>query len=74
MSISYLSKKFKVLTISAGDNSNIGSFYLNSGGLYLNDKGPERLAINLSLKFCKLWCELEHVNYDYGKEMLDEKH
>ena len=42
--ISHLSKKFKDLSISIVDNSNIGAFYLNSGGLHLNDKGLGRLA------------------------------
>ena len=52
--ISHLSKKFKDLNISTVDNSNIGAFYLNSGGLHLNDKGLGRLAINLKLKIRKL--------------------
>ena len=32
------------------NNSNIGAYYLNSGGLHRNDKGLGRLAINLKLK------------------------
>ena len=54
LTISHLSKKFKDLSISIVDNSNIGAFYLNSGGLHLNDKGLGRLAINLKLKIRKL--------------------
>ena len=50
----HLSKKFKDLSISIADNSNIGTFYLNSGGLHLNDKGLRRLAINLNLEIRKL--------------------
>ena len=50
----FLSKKFKNLSTSIVDNSNIGAFYLNSGGLHLNDKGLGRLAINLKLKIRKL--------------------
>ena len=72
LTISHLSKKFKDLGISIVDNSNIGAFYLNSGGLHLIDKGFGRLAINLKLKICKLWYELEPMNDDYDKEMLDE--
>ena len=40
-----LSKKLKDLRISIADNSNIGAFYLNSGGVHLNNKGSGRLAI-----------------------------
>ena len=54
LTISHLCKKFKDLSISIVDNSNIGAFYLNSGGLHLNDKGLGRLAINLKLKIRKL--------------------
>ena len=72
LTISHLSKKFKGLSISIVDNSNIGAFYLNSGGLHLNDKSFGRLAINLKLKIRKLWHELEPINDDHDKEMLDE--
>ena len=54
LTISNLNKKFKDLSISIFDNSNIGAFDLNSGGLDLNDKGLGGLAINLKLKLCKL--------------------
>ena len=54
LTISHLCKKFKDLSISIVDNSNIGAFYLNSGGLHLNDKGLGRLAINLKLQIRKL--------------------
>ena len=54
LTILRLSKKFKDLGISIADNSNIGAFYLNSGGLHLNDKGLGRFAINLELKNRKL--------------------
>ena len=54
LTISYLSKKFKDLSISNVENSNIGAFYLNSGDLHLNDKGLGRLAIILKLKIRKL--------------------
>ena len=54
LTISHLCKKFKDLSISIVDNSNIGAFYLNSGGLHLNDKGLGRLATNLKLKIHKL--------------------
>ena len=54
LTISHLSKKFKDLSISAVDNSDIGAFYLNNGGLHLNYKGLGRLAINLKLKIRKL--------------------
>ena len=54
LTISHLSKKFKDLSISVVDNSNIGAFYLNSGCLHLYDKGFGRLAINLKLKIRKL--------------------
>ena len=69
LSISHLCKKFKDLSISIVDNSNIGAFYLNSGGLHLNDKGLGRLAINLKLKICKLWYELEPMYDEHDKEM-----
>ena len=58
--------------LSIVDNSSIGAFYLNSGGLHLNKKVLGRLAINLKLKICKLWYELEPMNDDYGKEMSSE--
>ena len=70
--ISHWSKKFKDLSISIADNSNIGTFYLNSGGLHLNDKGLGRLAINLNLEIRKLWYELEPMNDDHDKKMLNE--
>ena len=54
LTISHLCKKFKDLSTSIVDNSNIRAFYLNSGGLHLNDKGLGRLAINLKLKIRKL--------------------
>ena len=54
LTISHLSKILKDLSISIADNSNIGTFYLNSGGLHLNDKGLGRLAINLNLEIRKL--------------------
>ena len=54
LTISHLGKKFKDLSTSIVDNSNIRAFYLNSGGLHLNDKGLGRLAINLKLKIRKL--------------------
>ena len=54
LSISHLSMKFKDLSISIADNSSTGAFYLNSGGLHLNDKSLGRLAINLKLKIRKL--------------------
>ena len=72
LTISHLCKKFKDLSISIVDNSNIGAFYLNSGGLHLNDNGLGRLAINLKLKICNLWYELELMNDEHDKEMLDE--
>ena len=54
LTISHLCKKFKDISISIVDNSNIGAFYLNIGGLHLNDKGLGKLAINLKLKVRKL--------------------
>ena len=54
LTISHLFKKFKCLSISIVDNSNIGAFYLNCDGLHLNDKGLGRLTINLKLKIWKL--------------------
>ena len=39
LTISSLSEKFKDYSISIVANSNIGAFYLNSGGYHLNDKG-----------------------------------
>ena len=44
LTISHLRKKFKDLSISIVDNSNIGAFYLNSVGLHLNDKGLGRFV------------------------------
>ena len=67
LTLSPLSKKFKDLSISVVDNSNIGAFYLNSGGFHLNDKVLGRLAINLKLKIRKLWYELEPMNDDHEK-------
>ena len=72
LAISHLCKKFKDLSISVVGNSNIGAFYLNSGGLHLNDNGLGRLAINLKLKICNLWYELEPMNDEHDKEKLDE--
>ena len=72
LNISHLSKKFKDRNISVASNSNIGHFYLNSGGLHLNNNGLGRLAINLTLTTRKLSCELEPVNDDYDKEVSDE--
>ena len=72
LTTSHLSKKLKDLNISVVDNSNIEAFYLNSGGLYLNDKGLGRLAINLKLKIRKLRYELEPMNDDHDKKMLNE--
>ena len=54
LTISHLCKKFKDLSISVVDNSNIGAFYLNSGGIHLNNKELGRLAINLKLTIRKL--------------------
>ena len=54
--ISHLSKKFKDLSTS---------FYLNSGGLHLNEKGLGRLAINLKLKILKLRYELDPMNEEH---------
>ena len=54
LTISHLCKKFKDLSISIVDNSNIGAFYLNSGGIHLNNKELGRLAINLKLTIRKL--------------------
>ena len=54
LTVPHLSKKFKDFSISIVDNSNIGAFHLNSGGLHLNDKELGRLAINLRLKIRKL--------------------
>ena len=72
LNISHLSKKFKDRNISVASNSNIGHFYLNSGGLHLNNNGLGRLAINLTLTTRKLSCELEPVNDDYDKEVSDK--
>ena len=49
-----LSTKFKDLSISIVDSSNIRAFYSNNGGLHLNNKDLGRLAVNLKLKICKL--------------------
>ena len=46
LTISHLCNKFKDLSISIVDNSNIEAVYLNSGGLHLNDKDLGRLTIN----------------------------
>ena len=72
LTIWHLSKKSKDLSISIVGNSNIGAFYLNSRGLHLSDNGLGRLAINLKLKTGKLWYELDPMNGDYDKEMLNE--
>ena len=72
LTISHLCKKFKDLSISVVDNSNISAFYLNSCSLHFNDKGLGRLAMNLKLKVRKLWFELELMNDDHDKEMLDQ--
>ena len=72
LTISHLCKKFKDLSISVVDNSNIEVVYLNSGGLHLNDKDLGRLTVNLKLKIRKLWCEFAPINYEHDKEMLDE--
>ena len=45
-------------------------FYLNS--LHLNGKGLGRSALNLKLKIYKFRCQVEPVNYDYDKQMLQE--
>ena len=71
LTILHLSQKFKDLSISFVYNSSIGAFSLSSGGLHLNGKGLGRLAINLKLKVHKLWYELEPMNDDHDKEMLD---
>ena len=73
LTISHLSKKFKDISTSIVNNSNIGDFYLNSSGLHLNDKGLGRLAINQLLKIHKLQCELKPLIDGYEKEMLDAK-
>ena len=54
LTISNLDKKFKDPSMSVVDKSDIGAFYLNSGGLHLNDKGLRRLIIYVKLKICKL--------------------
>ena len=72
LTILHLSQKFKDLSISFVYNSSIGAFSLSNGGLHLNGKGLGRLAINLKLKIRKLWYELEPMNDDHDKEMLDE--
>ena len=72
LTILHLSQKFKDLSISFVYNSSIGAFSLSSGGLQFNGKGLGRLAINLKLKVRKLWYELEPMNNEHDKEMLDE--
>ena len=72
LNISHWSKKFKDRSISIVDNSNIGTFHLNNGGLHLKDKDLERLATNLKLKIRKLWHELEPMNDKHDKEMVGE--
>ena len=72
LTILHLSQKFKDLSISFVYNSSIGAFSLSSGGLHLNDKGLGRSAINLTLKVCKLLYELEPMNDDHDKEILDK--
>ena len=54
LTISHLCNKIKDISISVADSFNIGAFYLNSGGLHVNDKGLGRLAIDLKLKIHKL--------------------
>ena len=73
LTISPLSKKIRDLSVSVVEDSNIKAFYLNSGGLHLDDKGLRRLAINLKLKTHKLWCEPKPVNDNYKKEILEGK-
>ena len=73
LTISHSSKKFKDLSISVVDNSNIRAFYLNNGGAHHNEKYLGRLAIDLKLSIRKLWCESEPVNNDCDKEMLESK-
>ena len=73
LTISHLSKKIRDLSVSVVEDSNIKAFYLNSGGLHLDDKGLRRLAINLKLKTHKLWCEPKPVNDNYKKEILEGK-
>ena len=46
-------RNFKDLSVSIVYKSNIGAFYLNSGGLHLNEKGLGKLAANLKLKIRK---------------------
>ena len=72
LTILHLTQKFKDLSISFVYNSNIGAFSLSSGGLHLNQKGLGILAINLKLKLYKLWYELESMNDDHDREILDE--
>ena len=72
LTISHLSTKFKDLSISVVGDAYIGAFYLGSGGLHLNGKSLGRLAINLKGKIRKLSWELEQMNDDHDKEMLDE--
>ena len=57
LTISHLSKKFKDLSVSIVYKSNIGAFYLNSGGLHLNEKGLGKLAANLNPKIRKSCCK-----------------
>ena len=72
LTILHLSQKFEDLSVSFVYNSSIGAFSLSSGRLHLNDKGLGRLAINLKLKVRKLLYELEPMNDEHDKEMLDE--
>ena len=64
--------KVKVKNFPGARTDDIGAFYLKSGDLHLNDKALGRLALNLKLKIRKLWYELELMNDNHNKEMLDE--
>ena len=70
--ILHLSQKFKDRRILFVYNSSIEAFSLSGGGLHLNGKDLERLAINIKIRIRKLWHELEPMNDDHDKEMLDE--
>ena len=54
LTISHSSKKFKDLSISVVDNSNIRAFYFNNGGAHHNEKYLGRLTIDLMLNIRKL--------------------
>ena len=68
----HLSQKFKDRRILFVYNSSIEAFSLSGGGLHLNGKDLGRLAINIKIRIRKLWHELEPMNDDHDKEMLDE--